>query len=236
AWGIQQQTNRELTDDGGNIQYPAKGTTLGNDYNATANITIADPKLDSLQNIDGVLVHPLPSGSPAINAGTSNAGITTDQRGISRDAQPDIGAFEFTGSEVKGVSFVRDNDGNYTLNGGRENSADRFYGDARIDIITGMIDNNSINSGLGKDKLIDGIESELEPSQDAIYSRGMLTPPSDRNSEKFSDLLKLQPVGIDTNVRFDVDGKAKICGFENFTLLENSDASGLSANTTSLSL
>ena len=33
-------------------------------------------------------------GSPAINAGAPLPGITTDQRGIARDAMPDIGAFE----------------------------------------------------------------------------------------------------------------------------------------------
>jgi predicted outer membrane repeat protein len=36
-------------------------------------------------------------GSPAINAGTSADGVTTDQRGLPRDGQPDIGAFEFQG-------------------------------------------------------------------------------------------------------------------------------------------
>jgi predicted outer membrane repeat protein len=238
AWGIQQQTNRELTDNGGNIQYPPKGTMLGNDNNATANITIADPKLDSLQNIDGVLVHPLLSGSPAINAGTSNGTITTDQRGITRDSKPDIGAFEFAvstsaslpTSQVKGVSFVRDNDGNDTLNSGRENSADRFYGNDRIDILTGGQGNTRINGDLGKDRLIDGMRSDFEPTQDAIDSCGILTQPSDRNSQKFSDVLKLQPVGADTTVRLDVDGKAKSGGFENFNPLEKFDPSRLSAN------
>ena len=34
-------------------------------------------------------------GSPAINAGTSADGVTTDQRGVVRDPYPDIGAFEY---------------------------------------------------------------------------------------------------------------------------------------------
>ncbi|MEB3360167.1 MAG: CAP domain-containing protein [Synechococcales bacterium] len=49
-WGIQQHTNRELTDLGGNYQYPPKATTNWNDYNATATIeTGIDPQLSALQ-------------------------------------------------------------------------------------------------------------------------------------------------------------------------------------------
>jgi CSLREA domain-containing protein len=35
-------------------------------------------------------------GSPAVNVGVAVAGVTTDQRGIPRDAWPDLGAYEFT--------------------------------------------------------------------------------------------------------------------------------------------
>jgi hypothetical protein len=33
--------------------------------------------------------------SPAINAAAAGTGITTDQRGVMRDAAPDIGAYEY---------------------------------------------------------------------------------------------------------------------------------------------
>src|SRR6202041_1386914 len=37
------------------------------------------------------------TGSPAINAGDPNGAPSTDQRGVLRDASPDIGAFEYQG-------------------------------------------------------------------------------------------------------------------------------------------
>jgi Chlamydia polymorphic membrane protein (Chlamydia_PMP) repeat len=49
-WGIQQHTNRELIDKGGNTQYPVKQTNNFNDVNATARIKIlaSDPGINSL--------------------------------------------------------------------------------------------------------------------------------------------------------------------------------------------
>ncbi|TAF03613.1 MAG: DUF4347 domain-containing protein [Oscillatoriales cyanobacterium] len=55
---VKQQTGRELIDGGNNLQFPAKLTTGDpNDNNATAKVTIADPKLGPLQNINGAFVH-----------------------------------------------------------------------------------------------------------------------------------------------------------------------------------
>ncbi|MBD2039738.1 calcium-binding protein [Microcoleus sp. FACHB-672] len=78
-WNIQYNTTRELTDGGGNVQWPPKATNLFNDYNATATITLADPKLGPLQdNGSGILTHALLEGSAAIGiAGGLNAGAPT---------------------------------------------------------------------------------------------------------------------------------------------------------------
>jgi predicted outer membrane repeat protein len=55
-----------------------------------------DPKIDVLAlNAPGTTqTHALLAGSPALGAGVAVALITTDQRGIARDATPDIGAYE----------------------------------------------------------------------------------------------------------------------------------------------
>jgi hypothetical protein len=56
-----------------------------------------DPLLGALANNGGpTRTFALQSGSPAINAGVAGAGVPAiDQRGIARDAQVDIGSFEF---------------------------------------------------------------------------------------------------------------------------------------------
>ncbi|MBD3882635.1 DUF4347 domain-containing protein [Phormidium tenue FACHB-886] len=97
-YGIQQHTNRALIDNGGNIQFPPKKTSFGNDNNATDKVKLIDPKLGALKdNGGGILTHALLAGSPAINTGVSNGAPTTDERGIKRDGKVDIGAFEFNG-------------------------------------------------------------------------------------------------------------------------------------------
>jgi predicted outer membrane repeat protein len=99
-WRIQQHTSRELTDWGGNIQFPPKQTTFWNDVNATANIRLVNPNLAPLEYLNGTWVHPLLADSPAINQGVGN-GLSTDQATRLRsDGSIDSGAFEFgaTGS------------------------------------------------------------------------------------------------------------------------------------------
>jgi hypothetical protein len=54
-----------------------------------------DPLLGPLADNGGpTLTHALLSGSPAIDAGTSDGAPPTDQRGVPRDNPPDIGAYE----------------------------------------------------------------------------------------------------------------------------------------------
>lgn len=98
-WGIQQHTSSELVDHGGNFQWPAKLTQNYNDYNATATITISDPLLSSLQEIDGAFVMPLLVGSPAIDSGVPTSAPNKDQRGMIRSLN-DSGSYEFSLSSV----------------------------------------------------------------------------------------------------------------------------------------
>jgi len=70
--------------------------------NSTGDITNTNPLLGPLTENAGTLVHPLLAGSPAIDAGSCVAGITTDQREVSRleGAGCDIGAYEWDWHEV----------------------------------------------------------------------------------------------------------------------------------------
>ena len=74
-WGIQQHSNREFTDLGGNFQYPPKATNNFNDYNVTATIeTTVDPQLESLQDNGGsVPTHGV--GNPV----AANSGVIVTQ-------------------------------------------------------------------------------------------------------------------------------------------------------------
>lgn len=64
--------------------------------NDTTDKNNIDPKIGDLAlNSPGLTqTHALLTGSPALGAGVAVAGVTTDQRGVTRDATPDIGAYE----------------------------------------------------------------------------------------------------------------------------------------------
>jgi predicted outer membrane repeat protein len=146
-WGIQQNTNRQLTDKGGNIQFPAKLTNNFNDYNATATIRIIDPLLSPLQdNGGGFLTHALLPGSPAINSGVTLGAPTTDQRGVLRDGQIDVGAFEV------GTAPVSGGNGNDVLTG--TGGLDFLIGGAGDDVLIGGIGADVQTGGLGGDRFV----------------------------------------------------------------------------------
>ncbi len=88
---FQQQIGYAPRDGGGNIEFPAPA--YGNRRVAAGSRTV-DPLLGALQTLNGVLIHPLLIGSPAINTGVTGA-PTIDERGFLRDAKPDVGAVEF---------------------------------------------------------------------------------------------------------------------------------------------
>ena len=182
-WGIQQHTNRELTDNGNNIQWPAKQTNNWNDYNATASITLVEPLLGPLQdNGGGIPTHALLAGSPAINTGLATGAPVTDQRGAPRDPTPDIGAFEF-GAQVPvveepvtpitgspdgdqltgdaGNNVVDSGEGNDIVSAGAGDDAvsggtgrDRISGDIGNDTLIGGDDNDVLKGGDGNDTLM----------------------------------------------------------------------------------
>jgi hypothetical protein len=89
--------NAALTSNGHNLE---SGHACG--LSATGDITDTDPLLGPLTADSGSLVHPLRVGSPAIDHSVCVAGITTDQRGVTRPQGNacDIGAYEWSGWKV----------------------------------------------------------------------------------------------------------------------------------------
>ena len=87
----QAQVGFPAKDGGGNLEFGTSSGTL----KVTKNSLVANPLLGSLTSVNGDFIHPLKSGSPAINAGVTQGAPKTDQRGIQRDSRVDIGAFEF---------------------------------------------------------------------------------------------------------------------------------------------
>ena len=78
-------------------------TSLGNNIDSDSTAGLGDPLdgvdplLEALQDNGGpTFTHALLPGSSAIDAGTTSGAPAVDQRGITRDASPDIGAYEFS--------------------------------------------------------------------------------------------------------------------------------------------
>lgn len=85
---------------GSSMAITSLGNNLSSDVSCTTLIQATDkasvdPKIDVLADNTGpTLTHKLLTGSPALGAGAAIAGVTLDQRGVTRDATPDIGAYE----------------------------------------------------------------------------------------------------------------------------------------------
>jgi hypothetical protein len=111
---LQQQVGFQPRDGGGNIEFPAP---VFGARRVASGSQIVDPLIGPLQNIGGVLVHPLLSGSSAINTAVAGA-LPTDQRGAARVGRADVGAFEFgatsplaTNFSISDVSIAEGNSG-----------------------------------------------------------------------------------------------------------------------------
>ncbi len=156
-WKIRQQTSRELTNGGGNIQFPGFLSNQFNRFNdnlATGGIQIADPRLGALQTNGSSFLpfHPLLANSPAINTGVSIGAPTTDQLGVQRLNGVDVGAFEFTGSvtppPTSGV--ILGTAGNDSLSG--TTGRDTISALASKDWLTGGLAADVLTGGAGADR------------------------------------------------------------------------------------
>ncbi|GJL59178.1 MAG: hypothetical protein NPIRA03_20350 [Nitrospirales bacterium] len=93
-----------------------------------SDITGMSANLDVLANNGGPTnTHALLAASPALNAGTTSGAPAVDQRGITRDAAPDIGAYEYKSSAFvsKNEFTVNDPSGNNEQTSGPLRGAER---------------------------------------------------------------------------------------------------------------
>lgn len=162
GFNLNHHTGFQLSDGGGNIQ---SNELNPNDTLVVAGVTQADPLLGDLQEINGVLVHPLLPESPAIDGGVNAGAPATDQRGISRPldgnddgtAIADIGAFEFSG-------FTLDIDDNGEVDALSDGVlALRYLFDIRDDALTA----GAIASGANRNSP-DAITNYLDEARDIM--------------------------------------------------------------------
>jgi predicted outer membrane repeat protein len=84
-----------FADGGGNVQWPELKTNGNPDLACAETVRFEDPLLDALADNGGpTQTMALAAGSPAIDAGVSEACPATDQRGEPRQGECDAGAFE----------------------------------------------------------------------------------------------------------------------------------------------
>ncbi|HEY9660416.1 MAG TPA: choice-of-anchor Q domain-containing protein [Allocoleopsis sp.] len=178
-WKIQQQTSRELSDGGGNIQFPdllSNQSNRFNDNRATANIKVIDPLLGALQdNGGGILTHALLAGSPAINAGVSAGAPGVDQRGFTRDSQIDAGAIEFgaAGSSTP-LPVQTPTSGNDVITGTRK--SELLLGAAGNDLLTGGLGADTQTGGTGADRFVyAGANQQAALAQSRVNNLDVIT-------------------------------------------------------------
>lgn len=156
GWGILQHTNRPFNDLGGNFQWQAG---IGSDNNVSPNVTLADVKLGTLQQVGSLWAYPLLAGSPAIDAAIAGAPLT-DIGGSNRIGNADSGSLEFgamtstlpvslnyataDGRAIAGVDYDRTTD-SLTANAAQVDGVDIFPND---DLLIPHSNSNVIASGL----------------------------------------------------------------------------------------
>ncbi|MDR3389150.1 MAG: choice-of-anchor Q domain-containing protein [Rudaea sp.] len=89
-----------------NLQWPLSRGSGQSEIAAAPGTTFADALLLPLAANGGYTqTMALPANSPAVNAGTSTGALPTDQRGVSRFGNVDIGAYEFAPDEIFANGF-----------------------------------------------------------------------------------------------------------------------------------
>lgn len=114
-------SNQRFDSQASNVFFSNGGTLTSLGFNISSDGTAGlsgpsdqsntDPLIAPTLSLNGgtTETHALQAGSPTINAGTTTGAPTTDQRGVTRDANPDIGAYEFEATTLTPKSEFRVN-------------------------------------------------------------------------------------------------------------------------------
>lgn len=89
----QDQVGYQPKDGGGNLEFP---TPKGGGRKVAEGSLVKDPLIDSLRQENGILVLPFLAESPAKDVLVSSKAPIDDMTQKKRDAQPDVGAWEFS--------------------------------------------------------------------------------------------------------------------------------------------
>lgn len=199
-------TNVQFTDGGGNIQSIELNP---DDTKIAIGVTLADPLLGDLQEVDGVPIHPLLLGSPAIDGGVNSGSPATDQLGTERPIDGDgngteivdSGAYEFSGnSEPPADGLTLDVDDNGQINpftDGRLIMFYLFFGNLEvIDDVLG----SAIGPGANRNTA-DEITNYLDSARD-----GMLDVDGNGNADAQTDGILIM------RYMFEITGESLISG------------------------
>jgi hypothetical protein len=161
----QNQVGFQAINGGGNLEYSPDKRAL----RVMSGSLFADPRLGTLEKMDGTYIHSLFADSPAVDAGVKSATAMLDQRGFLRDSNIDVGAFEFgassqlaapasaqdptTGPALKDGNLTGTEKGNY-LKG--DTTANTIAALAGADVVKGKRGDDQIDGGAGKDTLYGG--------------------------------------------------------------------------------
>jgi Ca2+-binding RTX toxin-like protein len=209
----QNNTNFQFNDGGGNFVEILAGDK-GVKVTASASY-VSSLGLGALQKIGNDLVHPLLQSSVAINGGVSGA-PTVDQRGITRDAAPDAGAYEYSAAQAFADTnlVVKGNAGNNQLLGGAGN--DTLFGRGGDDYLMGGIGQDTLSGGAGKDRF--DLTTTLTGGFDILVDFNVLDDQILVSRSEFglsqaadtlldSSLFRLGSSAITVNDRFIYDGQ-----------------------------
>ncbi|MCX7593286.1 MAG: CAP domain-containing protein [Fischerella sp.] len=210
----------------------------------------SQPTSDTNQGTDNST---LPKDTDSKNTLPDDKGTTTTGDTDSKNTLPDDKGNNTIPGGNKGNDALKNGSGDREFKGGNNNDIltggqgnDKLWGRKGDDLLNGGDGNDRLTGGVGQDKMTGGsgsdrfvfksmkdkgdIITDFEPSQDVIDMRGMMPGGGDRKSNRFSDRIKLEPVGADTVVSLNMDWNGKSGGLEKCMLLQNTDPSSLTAN------